>query len=161
MQKRIWLIMLFATLVIAGTANAQVTQIVLGNGNNANNVVFTGTSTGATISFLGTCGATSNCMSGTAVFEPAGGGATVGSFAMWITGSNSDANRHHHRPVQLPGIHDRQHDQFSVLDERRSRHAAGYTVVRHHRQCRTANPKLERNVHHGEHDRHHAGQHMD
>ena len=88
MQKRIWLIILFATLVIAGTANAQVTQIVLGNGNNANDVVFTGTSTGATLSFLGSCGTTSNCVSGTAVFEPAGGGATVGSFAMWITGSN-------------------------------------------------------------------------
>jgi len=84
MQKRIWLTMLFATLVIAGTANAQVTQIVLGNGLSNNGVTFTGTGSGATIAFVGTCG--TSCITGYATFEPAVGSPTLGSFQMSITG---------------------------------------------------------------------------
>jgi hypothetical protein len=86
MHKRIWLLALFATLVVAGTANAQVTQIVLSNGLSGNNVVFSGTGSGATVSFVGTCGA--SCVQGTAIFEPASGTPIIGSFQMSITGSN-------------------------------------------------------------------------
>jgi hypothetical protein len=86
MHKRIWLLTLLAVLLSAGTANA-ITQIVLGSGDNPNNVSFTGTAAGATVSFLGTCGSNANCTTGTAYF-----GATVGTFQMWITGSNPTIN---------------------------------------------------------------------
>ena len=84
MHKWIWLTMLFATLVIAGTANAQVTQILLGNGLANNGVTFSGTGSGATIAFVGTCG--TSCIQGQATFDPAVGTEVFGSFQMWITG---------------------------------------------------------------------------
>jgi hypothetical protein len=82
MHKRIWLLALLSILLFAGTANA-ITQIVLGGGDNLNNVQFAGTGSGATMSFLGSCGSNSNCTTGTAYFD-----ANVGSFQMWVTGSN-------------------------------------------------------------------------
>ncbi len=64
MHKRILLLTLFASLLLATSFVHAQTNILLGNGL-ANSIQFTGNGNGATVAFLGTCGA-SACTTGSA-----------------------------------------------------------------------------------------------
>jgi hypothetical protein len=78
MHKRIWLLMLLAILLVAGTANA-ITQITISGGDDGS-VQFTGTGAGATVSLLGSA----NCTSGIGLF-----GSTVGSYQLSFAGATT------------------------------------------------------------------------
>jgi hypothetical protein len=93
MHKRIWLLTVLAILMFAAAANAQTTQINLTTGTDGLDVQFAGSSAGATVSFLGTCGAVSNCTTGLSSFVPVNSqgvpiGQYSGNFTMWMTGTN-------------------------------------------------------------------------
>jgi hypothetical protein len=92
MHKRIWLLTLLATLMFAVAANAQITEISLGAGEVSNSVSITASGASATVSFTqttGLCSGYANCISGTALFSPAGGTAQLGNFMMtYATGAN-------------------------------------------------------------------------
>jgi hypothetical protein len=92
MHKQIWLLMLLAILLIAGTASAQVTQVTISAGDAGSLVTITASGAGAAVVFSGStstfCGST-NCISGTALFNPAGNPPQLGTFAMWYANGNN------------------------------------------------------------------------
>jgi hypothetical protein len=92
MHKRIWLLMLLAILLVAGTANAGITEISLGGGDVTDSVLIVASGSSATVSFTqttGLCSGSANCISGYATFQPAGLQPQQGTFIMtYLTGAN-------------------------------------------------------------------------